>query len=150
MWLFQWLSSHPGQLSLPYFPNVKLGQQPSTALMRQATLQTKLFRSVPVCFGTSGQISWNALCLQLIETLHFWNSSFIYALISSEICRYESMLKDSNTQYFSLSCTVTACLKWAASTAKTITQRNHPTCFLAFGKLSKSKAFEEIFDTLAN
>lgn len=75
-------------------------QQHSTAVMREAALKTKHFRSIPLCCGTSSQTSWNALCLLLMETLYFWNSSFIYASGSSVICRYESSLRDSNTQYF--------------------------------------------------
>lgn len=90
------------------------------------------FRSIPLSCATSGQTSWNALCLLLIGTLYFGNCRFIYASVSSEICRYESSLRDSNTQYF-LCHVPLVFLKSAAGTVKTVKQRNHPASFLAFG-----------------
>lgn len=117
--------------------------------MKQAVPKMKHLRSIPLCFGISGRIPWNAPSLQLIETLHFWNSSFIYTSISSEIRRYESILRESRqTQCSSLPWTSTDSLKREASSAKTVRQRNLSNCFVAFGKHSKSTSFQQIFDTL--
>lgn len=111
---------------------VNYQQQHSTGWWGRQHLRLN-FRSIPLSCGTSGQTSWNALCLLLRETWYFGNSRCIYASVSSEICRYESSLRNSNTQYF-LCHVPLVFLKWAASTVKAVKQKKpHPASFLVLG-----------------